>query len=172
MVCGPEVVRMVREFEDASVLSKEDPIQFRHQRVTPAFQKRFKEHYKKFMDVFEKLGNPFLCKDDNTDLLQLDTKDIMDPGIVKTVNDIEELGVLQLKEFVSERLENKTKTIDAQSKRTWCHCPQMQIRHHLRKEQVEQKRKTSKKMLRCLLNFTLQHKCEAETFKTFSTMKQ
>ena len=38
MVCGPEISRMVNEFEHVTVLSNEDT-QFRHHEDTPGFQK-------------------------------------------------------------------------------------------------------------------------------------
>ena len=59
MVSGREVARMVREFEEVSVLRKNDPLQFRHHEDTPAFQKRFKEHYQKFVAEFEKARKSF-----------------------------------------------------------------------------------------------------------------
>ena len=74
-VCGPEIARMVREYEDASVLRNVDSNDFRHHEETPGFQKRFKDHYRSLVEEFEKLGNPFLCEGDDIDLIQLDTRD-------------------------------------------------------------------------------------------------
>ena len=59
MVCGPEISRMVNEFEHVTVLSNEDT-QFRHHEDIPGFQKQFNSHYKNLVKEYEKHGNPFI----------------------------------------------------------------------------------------------------------------
>ncbi len=55
------------------------------------------------------MGSPFL--ESSEDLLVLDTKDIADPAVVKTVREIEQIGEKIYAEFVQERLENKDKSV-------------------------------------------------------------
>jgi len=116
-ICGPEIARMVREFEDASVLRNVDSKDFRHHEETPGFQKRFKDHYQSLIEEFEKLGNPFLCEGEDTDLIQLDTRDVMGEDIVETVNEIERLGKSQAETFITERIVERSCPIDAPIKK-------------------------------------------------------
>ena len=44
IVCGPEVARIVMEFEENSVLKQTRKTEYRHHEETVAFQKRFKTH--------------------------------------------------------------------------------------------------------------------------------
>ncbi|MES9879581.1 MAG: hypothetical protein ABW185_01720 [Sedimenticola sp.] len=55
------------------------------------------------------MGNPFL--EDGTDLLKLDTRDILDPGVVTTVRQAEDIGQRQYNAFVTERLEDRSTPI-------------------------------------------------------------
>ena len=55
--------------------------------------------------------------DDDTDLHQLYTKDIMNANMIKRINDIEYLGKRQMKEFVSEQLSFREISIDRSIKK-------------------------------------------------------
>ena len=90
-VCGPEIGRMVREFEDMSVLSKNYAKTYRHHEETTGFQNRFIHHCKSLVGEFEMLGNPFLTDENEKELIQVDTRDIMSDEIVK-VFEIEKDG--------------------------------------------------------------------------------
>ena len=83
----------------------------------PGFQKRFKDHYRSLVEEFEKLGNPFLCEGDDTDLIQLDTRDVMGEDIVKTVNEIEHLGKSQAETFITERMVERSCPMDSPIKK-------------------------------------------------------
>ena len=117
MLCGPETARMIKEFENASVLKEEINSQYRHHEDTPAFQKRFNNHYRNLIKEFEKLGNPFVCNGDETDLICMDTRDVMSDEVVQTVNQIEDIGTQKVKDFIQERLIDKTKPFDAPIKK-------------------------------------------------------
>ena len=108
---------MVREYEGASVLRNVDSKDFRHHEETPGFQKRFKDHYRSLVEEFEKLGNPFLCEGDDTDLIQLDIQDVMGEDIVKTVNEIEHLGKSQAETFITEGIMERSGPMDAPIKK-------------------------------------------------------
>jgi len=116
MVCGPGVARIVREFEENSALRGTQKSDFRHHEQTAFFQKRFKDHVDKLCSEFNKMRNPFLGSDED-ELIQLDTRDVMGPNIVKTVNQIEDLGKEQAQSFMTERLLKKEKEIDAPIKK-------------------------------------------------------
>ena len=60
-------------------------------------------------EVFTECGNPFI--DESGDLLVLDTRNIMTPEVVSTVNCIETLGQEQYKLYCKERLDTKVKLI-------------------------------------------------------------
>ena len=77
MLCGPESARISKEFENVSVLKEDINSQYRYYEDTPAFQRKFKNHYRYLIEEFEKLGNPFVCNGDETDLICMDTRDVM-----------------------------------------------------------------------------------------------
>lgn len=72
MVAGPEVARIVVEFEEHAMKAQDDGKQLHHEQhfsVQDAFQKDVKS----LIAVFEEFGNPFLEK--GQDLLVRDTRD-------------------------------------------------------------------------------------------------
>lgn len=73
MVAGPEIARMIHEFEEStSRLVKED---LRHHEQVSSVQVSFMKDVTSLVNAFEEMGNPF--EEDSKDLLVLDTKDIM-----------------------------------------------------------------------------------------------
>ena len=62
------------------------------------------------VEDIEDTGNPF--HDHLGDLLVLDSRDIADASVSKTVKIIEQTGKDQYNTFVAERLEKKEKTAD------------------------------------------------------------
>ena len=117
MLCGPETARMIKEFENVSVLEEEINSQYRHHKDASAFQRKFNNHCRNLIKEFEKLGNPFVCNGDETDLICMDTRDVMSDKVVQTVNQIEEIGTQNVKDFGQERLIDETKLFDAQIKK-------------------------------------------------------
>ena len=55
------------------------------------------------MSAIENMGNPF--EEDSTDLLVLDSKEIMDDTVVKAVKEVLSIGQDQCKAFVKERFQ-------------------------------------------------------------------
>ncbi len=100
MVTGPEVARMVTEFE--SLLAGIKSSDHRHHEQHSAVQATFLKEVKSLVSVFEEMGNPFL--EQSNDLLVLDTKDILDASVAEAVRKVEALGVEQYQKFVEERL--------------------------------------------------------------------
>ena len=60
---------------------------------------------------FKQLGNPFL-PDKAAELIQLGTRDVMDPEVINTVITIEDLGISQQKEFRENKIVKKTKGLN------------------------------------------------------------
>ena len=107
MVAGPEVVRMISEFE-ASILKGATPSQ-RHHEQTRSSQALFVQQVQSLVEVVEEMGNPFL--EGTQDLLRLDTRDVMDPAVVSSVCSAEKKGVEQYQIFVAERLQDQSTLI-------------------------------------------------------------
>ena len=108
MVSGPEMARVIGEFEAAT--GERRKTDTRHHEQTRFAQKAFARDVKALTSVIQEMGNPF-CEN-STDLLVLDSRDLTDAAVIDTVRKIEELGQDQYDTYVSERLVNQTKHID------------------------------------------------------------
>ena len=105
MVAGPELSRMVDEFEEA-ISAKESQ---KHHEQNPATQSAFAKDVLSLVSSFEELGNPF--KENGEELTALHTKDVMNEEVVHTVRNARQMGEQQCKAFFKERLEDKTKLL-------------------------------------------------------------
>ena len=84
--------------------------QTQHHEEAKSTQLSFTKDVKSLISVIDDMGNPFT--DESGDLLVLDTKNLADASVVKTVEEIETLGQEQFETFVKERLsEEKTKNM-------------------------------------------------------------
>lgn len=104
MVAGPEISRMIAEFEDLT-----PEVVGKHHEQTTAVQTTFVKEVTALVDMFEDMGNPF--KQDSRDLLTVDTKLIMPPELQKTVETVFIVGKEQHEAFVKERFIERTKSI-------------------------------------------------------------
>ena len=91
MVAGPEMLRMVAEFEDDSIPRSSK----HHEQTTKAVQTTFVKEVKALVEVFEEIGK--------IDLLTLDTKLSMDSEVHKVVENAYTVGQEQYEIFVKER---------------------------------------------------------------------
>ena len=89
MVAGPEVSRLVANYEAVSG-AKDVKKSNRHHEQTEAAQKSFFEKVKLLTSVMREMGNPFTETSD--DLLVLDTKDIADSSAAKLIAGHHERG--------------------------------------------------------------------------------
>ena len=91
MVSGPEIARINNEFELAHGLVKckqSTNADTYHLIVSKGCQKGFTSQMMScLVDTIEEIGNPF--NETSQDLVKLDTKDIADDSVVKTVSEIE-----------------------------------------------------------------------------------
>ena len=91
MVAGPEVVRMISEFE-ASVL-KVATLSQQHHEQTRSSQVLFVQQVQSLVEAVEEMDNPFL--EGTQDLLSLDTRDVIDSAVASSVCSAEKKGVEQ-----------------------------------------------------------------------------
>ena len=109
MVSGPEQARLLMEFEE-DYLRKQSHLEcgYHHEEVLST-QKTFKEEVMSLVQVFNELGNPFL--DDSDELMVLDTRNVLDESVVKTVRTIYNVGKDQYNEYHKEVITNCTRSI-------------------------------------------------------------
>ena len=93
MVAGPELSRMIEEFEN--IVPEEETT---HHENTPSFQKNFAEDMRNLTSSLEELGNPFT--EGSQDLIAIHSKDIMDASVVSTVKNAEQIGEEHCKTFI------------------------------------------------------------------------
>ena len=107
MTGGPQIARLVHEFEES--INTATAEQFKHHEQVPSFQAKFKTHVQSMVDTISELGNPF--SDESNELVSLSSKDVADKSVVKTVNEIKDIGIRQYQTFVKERLIDRSKSV-------------------------------------------------------------
>ena len=70
MTAGPEIARLINEFETDSL-----NLNNKHNEQTPANQVEFRSNVKQLAEVIKNMGNPFMNQ--SSDLYRLDTKYVM-----------------------------------------------------------------------------------------------
>ena len=108
MVAGPEIARLITEFEETSRPGPTTSAP-KHHEQTKAFQSSFFQEVRAFVSVIEEMGNPFM--EETEALLTLDTKDFADPAVIQTVRGISEIGKAQYDKYVAERLKSREKSV-------------------------------------------------------------
>ena len=108
MVSGPELSRMINEFETSQnfVSVAEDNAEKKHHEDSPAVQCNFIKDVRSVCAELESKGNPFL--EDSKDILNVDTKEIMGNDLVNTVKNVKAIGEQQYQELVENPLEKRT----------------------------------------------------------------
>ena len=105
MVAGPQLARMVKEFEEVISASESQ----NHHENKPEIQSSFSKDVVNRVSSFEELGSPF--KDVGEDLIALHTKGVINEEVVRTVRTVRQLGEQQFKTFLKERLDDKTRLL-------------------------------------------------------------
>ena len=113
MVSGPEMARLIGEFEVST--RKRKKTDFRHHEQRKHAQMTFGQDITSLTDVIEEMGNPFA--ENSKDLLVLDSRDLADPAVIHMLRQIKSLGQEQYDTYVNERLVNQTKPITDPIKR-------------------------------------------------------
>ena len=109
MVAGPEVARVIVEFEDFNMHPRNQE-KTRHHEEASSVQNTFAKVVRSLVAVIEVLGNPF--EEDSQDLLVLDTKEIADPAVIETVRNAKQIGQDQFEAFSKECIVDRTKSIE------------------------------------------------------------
>ena len=117
MVSGPEMARLIGEFE-SSITEKQDS-DYRHHEQKRHSQIAFARDVKALSTAMEDMGNPFT--EESSDLLVLDSRNIADAAVADTVQQIEQIGVKQYEAYVDERLVNQKMPIYDTIKRNNLH---------------------------------------------------
>ncbi|KAJ8392755.1 hypothetical protein AAFF_G00072390 [Aldrovandia affinis] len=86
MVAGPEVARVIEEFQDGN------------------------QHWRRQTADTQEMGNPF--EEESQDVVKLDTKEIAGPAAVETVMNAKRIGQEQFEAFTRECLLDRTKAVD------------------------------------------------------------
>ena len=113
MVSGPEMARLIGEFEVATETRRTHNL--RHHEESKHVQLAFARDVKSLANTIEEMRNPFT--ENSSDLLVLDSRDLADPAVINTVRKIEKLGQEQYDTYVIDRLVNQTKPISAPIKK-------------------------------------------------------
>ena len=101
MLAGPEVSRVIAEYEDAFCDEDEHSSTKHHEEAT-YFQSVFTKDVKSLVATLEELGNPFLeC---TKELVTHDTKIIMHNKATESVLSAKQIGVSQFQTFVADRI--------------------------------------------------------------------
>ena len=115
MVAGPEISRLVANFETVSG-TKDAKKSNRHHEQTETVQRAFFEKVKQLTMVMEEMGNPF--EEESGDLLTLDTKDIADPSAAQLIATHHERGKDKFSSFMANLQWSMTAPSTSLSKRT------------------------------------------------------
>lgn len=94
MVSGPEIARIINEFE-ASMVTECTEIEqsAKHHEDTRSLQSLFYRDVASLTRTIQEMGNPFMEETD--DLLVLDTKEIMSSDALVRLRKVEEVGMAQ-----------------------------------------------------------------------------
>ena len=105
MVSGPEVARMIKEFENVVPSSQT----LEHHEQTPSTQTASKKDVLSVVSEFKDFGNPF--EEQGNELIAVHTRDVMDSADVDTVQNVLQIGNSQYDSYVQERLIDRSKQI-------------------------------------------------------------
>ena len=108
MISGPEIARIVNEFEVGVQMGKgnDKKSSTKHHEEARSTQLSFFKDTRSLVAVLEEMGNPFL--EESEELYKLDTKDVAAPSVVSTVRRIGALGISQFDTYISDRLVRRT----------------------------------------------------------------
>lgn len=104
MVGGPELARMIEEFEGNFTSGEHD-----HHEQKPSVQSAFRNDVVNTVSCLEELGNPFT--EESSSLMAIHTKDIMDDAVVGTIRNARKRGEEQFQAFVQERFVKRTRPV-------------------------------------------------------------
>ena len=112
MLAGPEVARIINQFEDDYYydVDSEEITQKCHNEEGRVSQSTFQRHVNGLTTAIRNMGYPF--QDDFPELVQLDTRDCVDNSIAISLNPFEKLGMKQYAEYKKSIILESSKAID------------------------------------------------------------
>ena len=108
-VGGPEMARVIVDFESAIDCISSTRTQFQHHEEHEKVQSTFVSDVKKLAQSIQKGGNPF--DDETSELVVLFSGDIIDNSVMETLYKINQSGIEQYNTFVNERIINRSKPL-------------------------------------------------------------
>jgi hypothetical protein len=109
MLSGPEMARLVNEFE-ACVAPEACHDASYHHEAQKSFQVAFHQDVKSLVQVYEDFGDPF--DEESADLVVLDSKVVADKEGVLGMQQVEELGRKRCEKFIQESLVERKTPLD------------------------------------------------------------
>ena len=116
MVAGPELSRIIKDFEGDTV----DVRGLEHHEQKTGVQCSFFKDVENAVASFKELGNPFI--EQGEDLFAIHTKDVKSSDVVETVRKARIIGEEQLKVFLKERFVDCSKPITHSMKKNSLQC--------------------------------------------------
>ncbi|XP_061894509.1 uncharacterized protein LOC133644183 [Entelurus aequoreus] len=113
MLTGPEMARLIKEFEEEYL--QDDKESFQHHEQGLGTQKTFQRQVNSLSDTIRRMGNPFL--DVFEELVTLDSRNCADKLVANTMLILEDTGKRQYQEFVKKVLDERTQSIHDPIKR-------------------------------------------------------
>ena len=98
MLSGPELSRLVKQFEEQYTPNHENPNAFAHHRTSHSTQKTFRQQVASITDVFKKMDNPYLCI--IPELVAADSLECTDPSVAESLCNLKKTGKQQYEAFV------------------------------------------------------------------------
>lgn len=108
MVAGPEMARLLKEFE-INFLKEKECENYLHHEQSLSTQKTFQKQVLNLVETINEMGNPF--KDDFKELVALDTRNCANESVITTVNALEEVGTSRYQSYVKEVIKERTTSI-------------------------------------------------------------
>ena len=115
MTAGPEISRILEEFEDQTCGDFDDDTELLHHQEGLGPQVAFQSQVQHFVAVIKAKGNPF-C-DHFSELVTLDTRKVLDSSVAESVKSITKVGEENYEKFRKNILEDRISTIDEPIKR-------------------------------------------------------
>ena len=113
MVAGPEMARVIGEFEDSVQSLRQKQSQgpdIKYHKQVKSVQATFAKQVKALIcHTLDEMGNPF--EETSQDLLVIDSKDIVGDSVVTTIWNIEKIGKQLYSTFDKSRLCNRTESL-------------------------------------------------------------
>ena len=105
-VAGPEIARVIAEFE-VGMLTRKNAV-FQHHAQSPSVQQRFVAHTKALVVAVQEAGNPF--DEDSHEVVIVDTREVMPNSVARSIMGAHGERKKQLADFVAPRLQQSHST--------------------------------------------------------------